>query len=182
MNYLVLTPETEKKLQEINRRIRRLQNGGCIDSLKNLGVNIQGQIGASYVSLKQLALQYEPDEKLAFALWNTRQREAQIVACFLFPVHINKEKITQLISGCMSTEIAEYIGAVLVSGHPELTEILKEWTESSEPFLQIAALCAGAKHLMLCKGKAAFTPEFFKTLVKKDYTDKYVQLVARRYR
>lgn len=182
MEYLVLTPETEKKLHEINRRIHRLQNGGCIDSLKNLGVNTERQIGASYVSLKQLALQYEPEEKLALALWNTRQREAQIVACFLLPKEINKEKITQLIPSCMSTEIAEYVGAVLVSEHPELTVILKEWTDSAEPFLQIAALCAGAKHLILHKNKAAFSPDFFKTLVKKEYKDKYVQLVAQRYR
>ena len=93
MEYAVLSPDTQKTFQEIQQRIRRLQNWGSIASLKNLGLPSGNQVGASFVSLKQLASSYSPDEQLAFLLWNTQKREEQIIACLLLPKKINKEKI-----------------------------------------------------------------------------------------
>ena len=83
MEYAVLSPDTQKTFQEIQQRIRRLQNWGSIASLKNLGLPSGNQVGASFVSLKQLASSYSPDEQLAFLLWNTQKREEQIIACLL---------------------------------------------------------------------------------------------------
>lgn len=182
MNYIVLNKETEEKLKEISRRIRRLQNWGSISSLRNLGVDTHHQVGASYISLKNLAVRYSPDETVAEALWHTRQREEQIIACFLLPKKINKEKITQLMQDCSSTEIAEYMGSLFLSEHEDLAEILEKWSASSEPFLQIAALCAGARHLILHKTDPLIQPEAFKILINKEYKNKYVRLVAERYR
>ena len=86
-------PTYERSFQQILSRIRRLQSGGTIDSLQDIGANTDHQIGASYVSLKELAATYPPDEKLALLLWNQGQREEQIVACLLFPQDLNKEKL-----------------------------------------------------------------------------------------
>ncbi len=182
MEYIVVDRKIHEKLSEIQRRIRRLQNWGCIDSLKNLGADTQNQIGASFVSLKTLAGQYTPDEKIASLLWNTGKREEQIVACFLLPKKINKEKITQLFSNCRSHEIAEYIGSIYLSAHPELPEIMKNWIASSNPYFQTAALTAGARHLLLHKSDSLISPAYFKQLTEAEYNDRYTQLVALRYR
>lgn len=182
MKYFVLTPETEQKLAEIKRRIHRLQNWGSIVSLEHLGINPEKQVGASYLSLKTLAARYQPDENLAYALWNTQRREEQILACFLLPKKINKEKIIQLIPGCISEEVAEYMGSLFLSEHPELPEIIQKSKESAEPFFQIAALCAGARHLRLNKTNPLISPDLFKILINKEYENKYVRLVADRYR
>lgn len=182
MEYTVIEEDTQKKVNEIRRRIRRLQNRGCIDSLEKIGVNTQGQVGASYLSLKKLAGQYEADEKVASLLWATQQREEQIIACFLLPKKIIKEKITQLMHLCSRSEIAEYFGSVFLFQHAELPEIAREWSNSSIPFLQTAALTACARHLLLNKEKPEISPDFFKTLVNKDYEDPYVRLVAGRYK
>lgn len=182
MDYMILTKETEERIKEIRQRIRRLQNWGSIASLRHLGVNVHGQVGASYVSLKELASRYTPDETVAEALWLTRQREEQILACFLLPKKINKEKITQFMTYCLNPEIAEYIGSLLIAEHPDIQEIMENWGNSSKPFLQIAVLCAGARHFVLHKSDPLISQNFFKTLINKEYSDKYVRLVAERYR
>lgn len=182
MDYMILNKETEEKIKEIKRRIRRLQNWGNISSLHHLRVNTRHQVGASFVSLKTLASQYTPDESISEALWLSRQREEQILACFLLPKKINKEKITQLMPHCLSAEIAEYMGSLVIAEHPDIQNIMKNWTDSSEPFLQIAALCGGARHLVLYKNMPLISEVFFKNLLNKEYEDKYVCLVAERYR
>ena len=74
-DFKIIHKELENRFKEIRQRIHRLQSGGTIDSLKNIGADTSRQIGASYVSLKQLAENYSPDESLAILLWNTQKRE-----------------------------------------------------------------------------------------------------------
>lgn len=182
MEFTVLTPESEEKFNNICRRIRRLQSGGTIDSLQTLGVDTGKQIGASFVSLKSLASSYEPDELLATLLWKQQRREEQIIACFLFPVDLNKEKITQLAFMCHNFEVAEYFGSILLSKHPELESIAEQWSNSPEPFLQVCALTGVARHLIINKKTSALSPGFFQRILKKEFNNKYVGLVAERYR
>ncbi|CCZ09680.1 MULTISPECIES: DNA alkylation repair protein [Odoribacteraceae] len=181
MEYSVLSPDTEPRFKEIQKRIRRLQNRGNIESLEHLGINTENQIGASFLSLKTLAACYQPDENLAILLWNTCKREEQIVACLLLPKKINKEKITQLIQSCYNTELAEYFGSLYLCHQENLKEIASEWSDSNIPFQQIAALTACARHLILYKSAPVISADFLKLLSHKDYTDKYVKLVASRY-
>ena len=72
MNFQPINKEAEATFKGIERRIFRLQSGGTIDSLRTIGADTSGQIGASFVSLKQLASCYAPDETLALLLWQRR--------------------------------------------------------------------------------------------------------------
>ena len=181
-DFILLNPRLEKTFTEICNRIRRLQSGGTIDSLQAIGATTANQIGASYVSLKTLASEYLPDEKLATLLWKQQKREEQIIACFLFPHAMNTEKITQFTETCNSHEIAGYLGSVFLYRHPELAEIVPVWLQSGKPFLQVAALSAAARHLLINKDKPQISEETFKRFVNQKYPDKYVELVAQRYR
>lgn len=182
MDFIVLDHELETKYKTLLRRIHRLQSGGTIDSIQKTGADTRGQIGASFVSLKSLAGNYTPDEKLAILLWRSRKREEQIMACFLLPKIINKEIITQLTRDCYSFEIAEYFGSVFLSGHPGMAEIATEWSNSPCPFHQVAALTATAHYLIVNKKDSLISVNFLKNLVNREYQDKYVQLAAERYR
>lgn len=181
-DFIFLDSQSEKTFTEICHRIQRLQSGGTIDSLQTIGAVTTNQIGASYVSLKTLAAEYLPDEKLATLLWKQQKREEQIVACFLFPPTINKEKITQFAETCSSYEIAGYLGSILLCRHAELAEIVSAWMLSEKPFLQVAALSGAARHLIVSKEEKKISEERFKQLVNQSYSDKYVELVAQRYR
>lgn len=182
MDFKIVDKNLDSRFREILRRIRRLQSGGTIDSLKEIGANTDNQIGASYVSLKQLAAQYEPEESLALLLWNTGKREEQIVACMLLPLQMNREKITQLMPDCLNAEIAGYVGSLYLFRHPDLSAIANEWLESGQPFQQVAILTALARHLIVYKNDSRISREYFHSIVHRDYEDVYVQRTAERYR
>lgn len=182
MDFTVVNKETEKTFEELLRRIHRLQSGGTLDSLKDIGASTEKQIGASYVSLKQLANSYEPNEQLAWLLWNKQKREEQIIACMLFPPDMNKEKITQLSKSCLNSEIAGYLGSLYLYKHPELEKVIPEWMDTEIPFLQLATLTAMARHLIIYKDKSQISKEFFQNIINKNYKDKEVRLAAERYR
>lgn len=181
MDFFIIDKELQEKFDQLSRRIRRLQNGGCIDSLRHLGVDTEKQVGASFLSLKTLAANYLPDEKLAVLLWNTRKREEQIMACLLLPKETNKEKITQLLQECHKFEIAEYFGSQYLASYPGILPVITEWIADKNPYLQVAALIATARHRILNKTESLVTPEFYKEIISRNYEDKYVRLIAHRF-
>ena len=65
MEVYPIDKKTEQTFKEISRRIFRLQNGRSLDSMENVGADTTGQIGASYLSLKNLATRYPKDQRLA---------------------------------------------------------------------------------------------------------------------
>ena len=172
MDFSIIDPHTNAVFQQILSRIRRLQSGGTIDSLQDIGANTDHQIGASYVSLKELAL----------LLWNQGQREEQIVACLLFPQDLNKEKITQLAPHCLHFEIAGYLGSLYLYKRSDLLELSEEWLNSENPLMQLAIMTALARYLILNKESDKISKDYFRTVVNRNYKDKYVQLAAERYR
>lgn len=182
MPYTIINKNTDIFFQEISRRIHRLQSGGTIDSLKEIGADTTGQLGASYVSLKQLASNYTPNEQLATLLWGQRKREEQIIACLLFPEDTNREKITQLMPDCLSFEIGGYMGSLYLYKRHDLELISKAWSVSGNPYQQLAVLTALARHVIIYKNDSKISKEFFKSILQFDYKDKYVQLAAERYR
>lgn len=182
MDFKIVDKNLEDRFQEILRRISRLQSGGTIDSLNSIGADTSNQIGASFVSLKQLAMLYSTNEALALLLWNTHKREEQIVACFLLPGDINKEKITQLIQTCLNYEIAGYLGSIYLHKYSQLAEVAADWLATANPYQQTAALTALARHRILNKKESKISKEFFTTALQRNFKDKYVQLLAARYR
>ena len=167
MDFSIIDPHTNAVFQQILSRIRRLQSGGTIDSLQDIGANTDHQIGASYVSLKELAATYPPDEKLA---------------CLLFPQDLNKEKITQLAPHCLHFEIAGYLGSLYLYKRSDLLELSEEWLNSENPLMQLAIMTALARYLILNKESDKISKDYFRTVVNRNYKDKYVQLAAERYR
>lgn len=182
MEFKIVDKNLDALFQEILKRISRLQSGGTIDSLKEIGADTDKQIGASYVSLKQLASNYNPNEALALLLWNVRRREEQIMACLLLPGNINKEKITQLTDYCLNYEIAGYLGSLFLYKYSFLAEIARDWIESDLPYRQIAMLTALARHLIIYKEDSQITKEFFTSILQREFKDKYVRLAVDRYR
>lgn len=182
MEIKIIPNELEQQFREIRRRIHRLQSGGTLDSLHSIGADTRHQIGASYVSLKDLASRYEACEPLALLLWDTQKREEQIIACLLFPLETNKEKITQLLQTCLNFEIAAYLGSLYLYRHPELPALASAWQDSKLPFQQTALLSALARHLLIYKKDSQIPHSLFHALVQRNYKEKYVQLMAERYR
>ena len=162
--------KVEQLFKEVSRRIFRLQNGRSLDSMERIGADTRGQIGASYLSLKNLAGQYQPDLRLA-----------QIVACFLFPVHeLITEKITQLLQFCYNFEIAEYFGTLVLSKRENVEQMVNEYLNSDHPNLQVAALTAIGRSRIDRKLNSPFTDSYILNIDRNKFTDTNVQKVYDR--
>lgn len=181
-SFKIISQDLDARFQKVCQRIRRLQSGGTIDSLQTIGADTDNQVGASFVPLKQLASHYSPDEDLALLLWDTRKREEQIIACFLFPTTTNKEKITQLEKNCLNFEIAGYLGSLYLCKRSDLAEITWPLIETDRPYLQAATLTALARYLILNKKDDKITKAFFQSVLNYEFPNKYVSLMAERYR
>ena len=74
MEYLLDNPVSEKSYQEILKKVKLLQNREVADSMTQRGVVYKLNLGASVVSLRQLAEKYHPDHLLSLKLWNKQWR------------------------------------------------------------------------------------------------------------
>lgn len=133
MEVFPIDKKVEQLFKEVSRRIFRLQNGRSLDSMERIGADTRGQIGASYLSLKNLAGQYQPDLRLAQLLWGTKKREEQIVACFLFPVQELLQKKLLILQYCYNFEIAEYFGTLVLSKRENVEQMVNEYLNSDHP-------------------------------------------------
>lgn len=181
MEVYPIDKKIEQLFQEISRRIFRLQNGRSMDSMERIGADTRGQIGASYLSLKNLANQYQPNQNLAILLWGTRKREEQIVACFLFPAQaLIVEKIIQLLQISHGFETAEYFGTLVLSKRENLPQQVDEYLNSDHPFLQAAALTAISRSRIDNKTNPLFSDSYILNINCNNFINKQVQTIYNR--
>ena len=83
MEYLLDDPESEKVYQDLLRKLKLLQNGEVSDSMAQRGVVYKLNLGASIVSIRQLAEKYQRNHVVALKLWNKQWRETMIMATLL---------------------------------------------------------------------------------------------------
>lgn len=178
-----IDPHHEHIFKEISRRIFRLQSGKSLDSMEKIGANTNGQIGASYLSLKTLAQNYSQDLETALLLWGTGKREEQIVACFLIPNdELIKEKITQLLDLCHSLELAEYFGTLVLSRCAEQVLLVNEFLQTDNANLQIAALACISRNRIIKKTESPFTDNYIRGINTKQFKSPYVLNAYNRLR
>ena len=182
-NFKPIPDRQEQLFQEIRRRIFRLQSGESLDSMEKVGADTRGQVGASFLSLKTLAKNYDPDYETALLLWGTGNREEQIIACFLFPpARPTREETARLLGLCHSLEIAEYFGTLVLSKHPEMVAIANEFLRTGVPALQTAALTCISRNRIEKKAETAFPDSYIRNIDSSQFTSPYVQIVYNRLR
>lgn len=173
----------EQIFKEISHRILRLQNGKSLDSMEKIGANTNGQIGASYLSLKTLAQNYPQDLETALLLWGTGKREEQIVACFLIPSErLIKEKIIQLLDICYSLELAEYFGTLVLSRYAEQVLLVNEFLQSDNANQQMAALACISRNRITKKTESPFSDNYIRGINTKQFNSPYVLNAYNRLR
>jgi hypothetical protein len=116
MEYLLDDPASERAYQEILRKVKLLKNGETSNSMTQRGVIYKMNLGASVVSLRQLADNYKPDHLLALKLWNKQWRESMIMATLLEkPEEVTENQMDFWVSQIQHAEIAEQAAMNLFS-------------------------------------------------------------------
>lgn len=180
--FMVLTPQLESLYKELKRRIHRLQSGGTVDSIINVGADPGNQIGASFQALKSLALRYDKNNALAKLLWADKKREEQIVALFLFDERIACVQILSLLERCVNYEVAEYAGSQWLVNRDDINVILQESVNCGNVMVQVALIAASARLLMLHERGLKNADSVAKQYILRSYGDDYLEFMAERYR
>ncbi len=119
MEYLLDDPVSERAYQEILRRVKPLQNGEVADSMTQRGVVYKMNLGASIVSLMQLAESYPKSHLLALKLWNKQWRETMILATLLDkPEEVTENQMDFWVKQIQQIEMAEQVAMNLFSKTP----------------------------------------------------------------
>jgi len=141
MEYLLDDPVSEKVYQEILRRVKPLQNGEVSDSMTKRGVIYRINLGASIISLQQLAGNYSPDHLVALKLWNKQWRETMILATLLEkPEEITENQMDFWVRQIQHVEIAEQAAMNLLSKTPVAYEKAVEYCLAKKTLSKITGL------------------------------------------
>ena len=129
-------PSVEKTFQELLSKIRLRKNGETVAQMKALGINYKINWGASVISLRQLAKEYEKNHLLALKLWNKQWRETMILATLLDePDVLTEEQMDYWTKSFETPEIAEQAVANL-------------FVHSKFAYVKALEYCRGKKHLV----------------------------------
>ena len=140
MDILIDDPKSEQQFQQILTSIRLAKNGETVSQMKELGLNYKVNWGASIVSLREIASQFEPNHLLALKLWNKQWRETMIMAAMIdVPARVTEEQMDYWTKSRETTEIAETLNTFL-------------WVKTRYAFVKSLEWCRGKKHLVRFTG------------------------------
>lgn len=140
MDILIDDPKSEQQFRQILTRIRLAKNGETVDQMKAHGLVYKVNWGASIISLREIAKQYEPNHLLALKLWNKQWRETMILAAMMdVPGEVTEEQMDYWTKSIETTEIAETLNTFL-------------WVKTRFAFVKSLEWCRGKKHLVRFAG------------------------------
>lgn len=140
MDLIIDDPQRELEFRQILNKIRLAKNGETAEQMKQHGLRYKLNWGASVVSLREIAKQYEPNHLLAMKLWNKQWRETMILAAMLdVPKEVTEEQMDYWTKSLETAEIAETLNACL-------------WVKTRFAFVKALEWCRGKKHLVRFTG------------------------------
>lgn len=140
MDFIIDDPEQEKIFRSILVKIRLAKNGETAAQMKQAGLNYKINWGASVISLRQIAAQFEPNHILALKLWNKQWRETMMLAAMLDgPAEVTEEQMDYWTKSAETPEVIEALNTWL-------------WTKTKFAFVKSLEWCRGKKHLVRYAG------------------------------
>ncbi len=137
---LIDDPQQDQEFRQILSKIRLAKNGETVSQMKKRGINYKINWGASVVSLREIAAQYQPNHLLALKLWNKQWRETMILAAMLdVPKEVTEEQMDYWTKSVETTEIVEALSTWL-------------WVKTKFAFIKALEWSRGKKHLVRFAG------------------------------
>ncbi len=141
MEYLLDDPGSELIFQDILRKIRPLQNGEVSESMIKRGIDYKVNLGASIVSLRNLATHYQPNHLVALKLWNKQWRETMILATLLDePEAVTANQMDFWAKSLHNIELAEQVAMNLFSNTSLAYEKATEFCLAKKTLIKITGL------------------------------------------
>lgn len=92
------------------------------------------QFGVAMGDIRALAKKIKPDHKLALALWNTGNIDAQFLAILaLKPAQLSADELDALVRSIDFVHVADWMNSYVVKQHPAKDALRQRWMKDSDP-------------------------------------------------
>ncbi len=139
MKFFLQDDDTTKEVDHIIKQLQTYMDGDISQQMGQHGLNYQLNYGSSMVWIKQLAEPYINNQKIAERLWLREVRETMLMATIIADAKLfDKAMLEQWISIVKNNEVAEQLGANLLSRIDAVEDLLNDWSNSSNVFKKAA--------------------------------------------
>lgn len=119
--------DTLAQLEALGNEQVRAQN-----KRKGAGGN---QFGVRLGDIRKLAAKLKTNEQLAFALWNTGNIDAQLLAILLIkPKNLSRDALDRMVRAANFVQVADWLNAYVVKNHPDKESLRQSWLEDANPW------------------------------------------------
>jgi len=101
------------------------------------------QFGVKMGDIRKVGAKIKADDKLAFALWDTGNIDAQFLAILLFkPEKLSRDEMDRMVRSVNFVHVADWLNSYVVKNHPDKESLRQAWMEDDDPW---AARAVGEK-------------------------------------
>lgn len=91
------------------------------------------QFGVRLGDIRKLAAKLKTNEQLAFALWNTGNIDAQLLAILLIkPKNLSRDALDRMVRAANFVQVADWLNAYVIKNHPDKEFLRQSWMEDAD--------------------------------------------------
>ena len=116
------------QLESLGNEKVRAQNG-----TNGAGAN---QFGVRHGDIRKLAAKIKTDDKLAIALWDTGNLDAQLLAVLLLtPSNLSRKGMDGMVRSVAFVQVADWLNSYVVKNHPDKESLRQAWMDDDNPWV-----------------------------------------------
>jgi 3-methyladenine DNA glycosylase AlkD len=121
-------------LEETLAQLKAFSNESVRTRNKKHGAG-DNQFGVQLGDIRKIAKSIKINEPLAFALWDTENMDARLLAILLIkPAKISRDKLDQMVRSAGVAQLADWLNAYLVKEHPDKESLRQTWMLDEHPW------------------------------------------------
>ncbi len=137
-NFTYMDDRLQEQMSDVKKRLRLSMNGVVSQSMRDKGLNYRIIFGVELPRIKYVASFFEPEHKLAQALWKEDIRECKIMATMLQPKESFYPEIAEIwVESIKYLEMAENLVMHLLQHVDYAPQIAFQWIAREEEFFQV---------------------------------------------
>lgn len=145
------TSTVDEAIIAIKADLRAAMNGVAAKSLRESGTAYRLVYGVELPRLRSIAADYEPDRRLALALWNDNIRETRMLAVMLFPAEEFDSDVADIWAESLRRDESDLAGLLvmdLIAQAPYAVEKAFQWMAADDEVLQLCGFLTMARLFM----------------------------------
>ncbi len=121
------------RVEEVMSELRALGNAKVRERNARNGAG-ENQFGAMLGDIRKLAKKLKANPALADDLWKTGNADAMLLATLLMnPKQIATADLDRMVCSLSFTQLADWLDAYVIKGHPQKELLRQEWMTSRDP-------------------------------------------------